>query len=131
MQFLVSGFFSLFFRLIFLSTMEHSRIGGIIAGGCIFLGQIVWAGGSHLTPNGIAFYLAMLGRGITGLGGPALIVIRSGYLSKWFRSKELSLAFAVAMSGTRIVSIHLHPFIVILIFSSGKFRCVLCYSLGR
>ena len=41
------------------------------------------------------------------LGGETLAVVQSGYCAKWFKSKELALAFGLTLSCSRLVCVNI------------------------
>jgi len=78
-------------------------LGAFIFCGLVFLGQLIFAAGITIgdTPG---FIVAVIGRFVFGLGGETLSVAQASYTAKWFRGKELALAFGVTLSFSRIGS---------------------------
>lgn len=79
------------------------RLGGLIFGGLVFLGQLVWAI-SAFFPNHTGYYIAVTGRFIFGLGGESLSVTQSTYCAKWFPKSFLTTAFGITLAFARIGS---------------------------
>jgi MFS family permease len=84
-----------------LGGMLIDRIGGkkstFIFGGLCFLGAVITVLSPHL-------WLMATGRLIFGMGAESLIIAVTTLLAKWFRGKELSLAFGVNLTIARIGS---------------------------
>jgi len=78
-------------------------LGAFIFCGLVFLGQLIFAAGITIgdTPG---FVVAIIGRFVFGLGGETLSVAQASYTAKWFRGKELALAFSITLSFSRIGS---------------------------
>lgn len=73
------------------------RLGAVIFAGCIFLGQLVFAGGAFIN----SYYVMILGRFIFGIGGESLAVAQNTYAVSWFKDKELNMVFGLQLSISR------------------------------
>ena len=71
-----------------------SRLGGGIFACLCLLGTIVTAVGGQFS----SYWMMLMGRVIFGSGVEAFIVAQSKITTKWFKGKELSLAFATSLS---------------------------------
>lgn len=80
------------------------RVGSILFCFLITLGQVVFSIGSLFENIHTAYYVMLAGRCIFSLGGESLSVAQSTYAAKWFRGKELALAFGITLSFSRIGS---------------------------
>jgi MFS family permease len=79
----------------FLIDRLGTRKGSMIFSSLVFIGAaIVW-----LAPNLSWLYV---GRFIFGAGSEPLIVAQSAILARWFKGKELALAFGVALTVSRL-----------------------------
>jgi len=81
------------------------RVFGVRLGAMIFCA--LCAVGMFVFALGVAignFWVAVTGRFIFGLGGESLSVSQSTYTAKWFKGKELALAFGIALSFSRVGS---------------------------
>ncbi|KAH3731765.1 sodium glucose transporter [Pelomyxa schiedti] len=76
------------------------RLGSFVFAGTVLIGQLFFALGTDWR----WYYLACAGRFIYGLGGECISVCQSTFTSLWFRGRELSLAFAIALSFARLGS---------------------------
>lgn len=66
----------------------------------VFSGLIV--SGATLVAAAPMFSLMVVGRGIFGVGAESLIVCQSAILAKWFKGKELALAFGLSLTFMRL-----------------------------
>lgn len=76
------------------------RIGALVFGGMVFVGQIIFAIGA--LKNKI--WLMDAGRFIFGIGGESLAVAQNTYAVTWFFGKELNLVFGLQLSIARLGS---------------------------
>lgn len=81
---------------ILLDRIGIRRAGGIFVFLCAF-GVFITASFS-----GLSFPLMLLGRLIYGLGSESLIITQNKILAKWFRGKELALAFGLNLMVARL-----------------------------
>lgn len=58
--------------------------------------------GAVLVAAAPTFRLMIIGRGIFGIGAESLIVCQSAILAKWFKGKELALAFGLSLTLMRL-----------------------------
>ena len=75
-----------------------TRTMSFILSGLVVLGALIVA----MAPGLIGI---LIGRAVLGAGAEALIVCQSAILTKWFRGKELGLAFALAVALVRLGSL--------------------------
>ncbi|XP_061431290.1 major facilitator superfamily domain-containing protein 1 isoform X1 [Lethenteron reissneri] len=76
------------------------RLGTIIFGLFVFIGQIIVAVGAFTD----AYWLMELGRFVFGIGGESLAVAQNTYAVNWFKGKELNLVFGLQLSMARLGS---------------------------
>eukprot|EP01118_Nematostelium_gracile_P014379 TRINITY_DN5585_c0_g1_i1.p1 TRINITY_DN5585_c0_g1~~TRINITY_DN5585_c0_g1_i1.p1 ORF type:complete len:463 (+),score=112.64 TRINITY_DN5585_c0_g1_i1:40-1389(+) len=91
--------------LAFIGGYLVDRVFGVRLGAVIFCG--LCAGGMAIFALGVSlktYWLAVLGRAVFGLGGESLSVTQSTYTAKWFKGKELALAFGICLSFSRVGS---------------------------
>jgi len=79
------------------------RLGGILFGVLVCLGQILFAFSSHFQSS-VGFYIALAGRVLFGFGGESLSVAQSAYIAKWFPNSELATAFGITLAFARLGS---------------------------
>lgn len=92
-----SFLFLTFFGGVLLDKLGTRIGGGIYAGLCL--------AGTLLTSIGASadsFWVMFLGRFVFGLGAETLIVAQNKIIAKWFRAKELALAFGINLSLCRL-----------------------------
>ncbi len=58
--------------------------------------------GATLVATAINFKLMLLGRFIFGIGSESLVVAQSAILAKWFKGRELAMAFGIALTISRL-----------------------------
>ncbi|MFQ5664327.1 MAG: MFS transporter [Terriglobia bacterium] len=58
--------------------------------------------GATLVAAAPTFWLMLVGRTIFGIGAESLIICQSAILAKWFKGKELALAFGLALTIMRL-----------------------------
>jgi MFS family permease len=78
--------------------------------------------GVLLTAAAPSFPIMLLGRFIFGLGAESLLITKTKILSKWFKSKELALGFALALSIARLGTIAAHNTSARIQALSGSWR---------
>ncbi|KAL2095944.1 hypothetical protein ACEWY4_008092 [Coilia grayii] len=76
------------------------RLGTIIFGSFVFVGQIIFASGALAG----YFWLMEAGRFVFGIGGESLAVAQNTYAVNWFKGKELNLVFGLQLSMARLGS---------------------------
>ncbi|XP_063061737.1 major facilitator superfamily domain-containing protein 1 [Engraulis encrasicolus] len=76
------------------------RLGTIIFGSFVFVGQIIFASGALAG----RFWLMEVGRFVFGIGGESLAVAQNTYAVNWFKGKELNLVFGLQLSMARLGS---------------------------
>ncbi len=81
---------------ILLDRIGIRRAGGLFVSLCA-LGVLMTAAAS-----GRSFLIMLLGRLIYGLGSESLIITQNKILAKWFRGKELALAFGLNLTVARL-----------------------------
>jgi nitrate/nitrite transporter NarK len=91
-----SFLFLTFFGGIFLDKWG-TRLGGAIFAVLCLIGALLTSIGAEGN-----FWIMFLGRFIFGLGAETLIVAQNKIIAKWFRRRELSLAFAINLSICRL-----------------------------
>ncbi len=74
-----------------------TRIMSFILSGIVVLGTIIVA----IAPS---FTVLLIGRAVLGTGAEAMIVCQSVILAKWFKGRELALAFGLALTFMRLGS---------------------------
>eukprot|EP00761_Pharyngomonas_kirbyi_P008431 gb/GECH01008442.1/.p1 GENE.gb/GECH01008442.1/~~gb/GECH01008442.1/.p1 ORF type:complete len:486 (+),score=59.88 gb/GECH01008442.1/:1-1458(+) len=92
--------FMVFFGGLFIDRIFGVRLGGLIFAVITCVGQVVFSFGSSIH----SFWVMVLGRFVFGLGGESIAVAQNVYAAKWFKGKELSLAFGITLSISRIGS---------------------------
>ncbi len=84
---------------LFFSGMLIDRIGtrraSLLFSALVTLGAVIVA----MAPN---VYVLYAGRFVFGAGSEALVVAQNAILARWFRGKELALAFGVALTISRV-----------------------------
>lgn len=91
------------------------RVFGVRLGAIIFCS--LCAAGMFVFALGVAvksYWTALVGRFIFGLGGECLSVSQSTYTAKWFKGKELALAFGIGLSFSRVgsaVNLNVMPYL--------------------
>jgi MFS family permease len=80
------------------------------------------ATGVLITAAAPSFPIMLLGRFIFGLGAESLLITKTKILSKWFKSKELALGFALALSIARLGTIAAHNTSAHIQALSGSWR---------
>jgi len=80
------------------------RIGAVLFGFFIALGQVIVSIGISLNDPHTAYAVMIVGRIIFSIGGESLSVAQSTFCSKWFKGKDLSLSFGITLSFARIGS---------------------------
>ena len=86
------------------------RIGIFIFSLLITLGQAIFAFGVSIE----SYPLALIGRGVFGLGGESQNVAQSSIVSSWFAGKDISMALGMNVSIARLGSVFndiLEPFL--------------------
>jgi MFS family permease len=73
---------------------------GIRKAGVLF--SALCAIGVFMTAAGTTFSIMLWGRLVYGIGSESLIITQSKILSKWFRGKELALAFGLNLTVSRL-----------------------------
>jgi MFS family permease len=76
------------------------RLGAIVFCTLVFVGQFIFAIGIQSR----SYWVAVIGRFVFGLGGESLSVAQSTYTARWFKGKELALAFGITLSFSRVGS---------------------------
>lgn len=76
------------------------RLGALVFGTMVFIGQIVFAVGALYD----TVWLMDVGRFIFGIGGESLAVAQNTYAVAWFFGKELNLVFGLQLSIARLGS---------------------------
>jgi MFS family permease len=74
-----------------------TRTMSLILSGLVILGTVIVA----IAPS---FTVILIGRAVLGAGAEAMIVCQCAILTKWFKGKELALAFALALAFVRLGS---------------------------
>jgi len=99
--------YGLLFSFYYLPNFIMVLVGGILLdkigirkAGTLF--AALCAAGVLLTAASRAFSLMLVGRLIYGLGSESLIITQNKVLSKWFRGKELALAFGLNLTVARL-----------------------------
>jgi MFS family permease len=99
--------YGLLFSFYYLPNFVMVLVGGILLdkigirkAGTLF--AALCAAGVFLTAVNKAFSLMLVGRLIYGLGSESLIITQSKVLSKWFKGKELALAFGLNLTVARL-----------------------------
>ncbi|MGQ9673384.1 MAG: MFS transporter [Candidatus Aminicenantales bacterium] len=99
--------YGLLFSFYYLPNFVMVLVGGILLdkigirkAGTLF--AALCAAGVFLTAASRAFSLMLLGRLIYGLGSESLIITQNKVLSKWFKGKELALAFGLNLTVARL-----------------------------
>lgn len=99
--------YGLLFSFYYLPNFIMVLVGGILLdkigirkAGTLF--AALCAAGVFLTAASKAFSLMLVGRLIYGLGSESLIITQNKVLSKWFRGKELALAFGLNLTVARL-----------------------------
>lgn len=72
------------------------RFGTIFFMFIVMIGQLIVAFGAILN----AYWMMILGRLIFGIGAESLSVAQNNYCVRWFRGKELNMAFGMQLSST-------------------------------
>jgi len=107
--------------MVFLGGYIIDRIGtrraGLLYASIVFIGTVMvaLAPSIHWLPSAIterlpagwtpSFIWMLVGRFVFGIGSESLIVAQSTILGKWFREKELALAFGINLSISRLGTI--------------------------
>lgn len=99
--------YGLLFSFYYLPNFVMVLVGGILLdrvgirkAGTLF--AALCAAGVFLTAASKAFSLMLVGRLIYGLGSESLIITQNKVLSKWFKGKELALAFGLNLTVARL-----------------------------
>ncbi|MCP2619085.1 MFS transporter, partial [Candidatus Aminicenantes bacterium AC-335-A11] len=99
--------YGLFFSVYSLPNFIMVLLGGILLdiigirkAGILF--AALCAAGVFLTAAGPTFLIMLAGRFLYGLGSESLIITMDKIISKWFRGKELSLAFGLNITIARL-----------------------------
>ena len=79
---------------VFLDKTGIRRAGALFAALCAI--------GVFMTAAGSSFQIMLWGRFIYGIGSESLIITQNKVISKWFKGKELALAFALNVTVARI-----------------------------
>jgi len=79
----------------FLIDRFGTRVMSFVLSGFIVLGAVIVAAAPSFT-------VLLVGRAILGIGSEAMIVCQSVILAKWFKGKELALAFGLALTFMRL-----------------------------
>jgi len=87
------------FVMVFLGGILLDKI-GIRKAGTLY--AALCAAGIFITAAGSTFSLMLIGRLIYGLGSESLIITQSKVLSKWFKGKEMALAFGLNLTVARL-----------------------------
>ena len=72
-----------------------TRISSMIFSGLVLAGAILVASADNI-------YVLMAGRFVFGAGAEPLVVAQSAILARWFKGKELALAFGIALTVSRL-----------------------------
>eukprot|EP00299_Pterocystis_sp_00344_P000339 c10101_g8_i1.p1 GENE.c10101_g8_i1~~c10101_g8_i1.p1 ORF type:complete len:455 (+),score=103.28 c10101_g8_i1:47-1411(+) len=82
------------------------RMSAFLFLGMVVLGQLVFALGGSLDINPrSSFYIMLTGRFIFGIGGGSITIVQNTISAHYFRGKELSVAFGVTLTMSRIGSV--------------------------
>lgn len=76
------------------------RLGALVFGGMVFVGQIIFAVGTLYD----TIWLMDVGRFVFGIGGESLAVAQNTYAVSWFFGKELNFVFGLQLSIARLGS---------------------------
>jgi MFS family permease len=79
----------------YLSDRIGTRSAGVLLAAVVAVGAAVVA----LAPS---LQVAMVGRVIFGAGAESLVVVQSAMLARWFKGKELALAFGITLTFSRV-----------------------------
>lgn len=79
----------------YLSDRIGTRLAGILLAALVAVGAALVAAAPSLE-------VAMVGRTIFGAGAESLIVVQSAMLARWFKGKELALAFGITLTFSRV-----------------------------
>jgi MFS family permease len=99
--------YGLLFSFYYLPNFIMVLVGGILLdkigirkAGTLF--AVLCAAGVFLTAASKDFSLMLVGRLVYGLGSESLIITQNKIISKWFRGKELALAFGLNLTVARL-----------------------------
>ena len=115
----VSTYYNLFYTIYAWTNMCMSLVAGVLvdrigtrASGFLFLslclvGSSLFALGATMRhSSGTTRYVVMfIGRFIFGLGGGSITIVQNAITAKWFKGKELALAFGCTLTISRIGSV--------------------------
>jgi len=76
------------------------RLGTIIFGAFVCVGQVIFATGAILGK----YWLMEAGRFVFGIGGESLAVAQNTYAVSWFKGRELNMVFGLQLSFSRVGS---------------------------
>ena len=79
----------------YLSDRIGTRTAGMLLAAVVAIGAAVVAAAPSLE-------VAMAGRVIFGAGAESLVVVQSAMLARWFKGKELALAFGITLTFSRV-----------------------------
>jgi MFS family permease len=79
----------------YLSDRIGTRLAGILLAGVVTVGAAMVAAAPSLE-------VALIGRAAFGAGAESLIVVQSAMLARWFKGKELALAFGITLAISRL-----------------------------
>jgi MFS family permease len=79
----------------YLSDRIGTRLAGVLLAAVVAIGAAMVAAAPSLE-------IAMVGRTVFGAGAESLIVVQSAMLARWFKGKELALAFGITLAISRL-----------------------------
>lgn len=79
----------------YLSDRIGTRMAGVLLAAVVAIGAAMVAAAPSLP-------IAMIGRAVFGAGAESLIVVQSAMLARWFKGKELALAFGITLAISRL-----------------------------
>ncbi|XP_054771784.2 major facilitator superfamily domain-containing protein 1-like [Lytechinus pictus] len=89
-----------FFGGFLLDRVFGVRVGTLIFGAFVLIGQCIFALGATLNN----YTVMLVGRFVFGLGGENLAVAQNTYSVNWFKGKELNMVFGLQLSFSRVGS---------------------------
>ncbi|MCK4771624.1 MAG: MFS transporter [Candidatus Latescibacteria bacterium] len=100
-----------------------TRVMSIVLSSLIVLGAVIVAAAPNLT-------VMIIGRTIFGIGAESLIVCQSAILAKWFKGKELALAFGFALTFMRLGTLVSFNIEATVAEAFGGWRAALWFAAG-
>lgn len=92
--------------MVFIGGLLTDRFGtrkmSLIFSGLIVVGAVVVAAAPMLASGITAFWWMLAGRTIFGIGSESLVICQNAIVAKWFKGKELALAFGLTLTFSRL-----------------------------